>query len=226
MSHHFVPEAWREFLEGGHVSTVHIEPIPIWAGFLIAQNADLREQVADLRNQIGVLLMTQAISLHTMFQGDMDAIQAAFNQLVAVNTANKQNAQQMLAQIAALQAQLATGGDPVSMTDLSRLNDFTAQIQQASASTITTITPAVPTTPPATTAPATPDSGTTTAATGTGVAAPSDTSTAAPAVTVPDATPVPATTAPEATTVPDTTAPSTVSSWSTPVSASDTGAGA
>lgn len=224
MTPHFVPDAWREFLDGGHVRTTHIEDIPIWAGFLITQIADLRFQLDDLRDQIGVLLMTQAISLHQMFEGNLDAAKAAFAQLVAANSANKQNAQQMLTQIAALQAQIATGGDPVTATDLSQLNDFAAQIQQAAASTITT-TPTASITPPATTAPATPDSGTTTAATSTGAAAPSDTSTAAPAVTVPDATPVPDTTAPTPGTS-NVPVVGTSTSWSTPVNASDTGAGA
>ncbi|MFE3081826.1 hypothetical protein [Nocardia tengchongensis] len=188
---HFVPEAWREFLEGGHVRTDHLEPIPIWAGFLIAQNADLREQVAELHTQIGVILMTQAISLHQMFQGDMNQIQTAFTQLVAANTVAKQTAQQMLAQIATLQAKVANpDADPVTANDLSTLNDFAAQIQQAAASTITTGTTdgAPAATPPATTAPAS-----TPASTGT------DGTTAAAPAAASDGTSAPATSAPTST---------------------------
>ncbi|MEU6580655.1 hypothetical protein [Nocardia sp. NPDC046763] len=209
---HFEPEAWREFLEGGHVRKAHDGDIPIWAGFLITQ-------IADLRNTIGALLMTQAISLHTMFQGDMTQIQNAFNQLVAANTAAQQNAQKLLDQIAALQAKVTTpDADPVTSDDLAQMNALAAQIQQAAASTITTITPA-PATPPATTAPATPDSGTTTG-TDAGAASPSVTSpaTAPAAAAAPDTT-APATTAPAAPTANSSSQPFKVN-------AGDTGAGA
>jgi len=170
---HFEPDQWREFLAGGHVRTVHIEDVPIWAGFLITQ-------IADLRTQIGVLLMTQAISLHQLFQGDMTQIQAAFGQLVTANTTAKQYSQQLLTQIATLQGQLANpDGDPVTSDDLNTLNSFAAQIQQAAASTITTSTTAPPTT---TTAPAA----------GSDTATPSDTSAPAAPVTT-DTTSAPST---------------------------------
>lgn len=175
---HFEPTAWREFLLGGHVRTVHDGDIPIWAGFLITQ-------IADLQAQIGVILMTQAVSLHQMFQGDMAQVEAAFAQLVAANTAAKQNAEQLLSQIAALQARIAApDADPVTSTDLDQLNGFAAQIQQAAASTITT-TPTAPATSPASSTPVTAPASDTSAATGDTSGAAASSSTTAPAPSTP-----------------------------------------
>lgn len=193
MSHHFVPDQWHEFLEGGHVRTVHVEDVPIWAGFIITQ-------LAELHAQIGVLLMTQAVSLHQMFQGDMTAIEQAFAQLVAANTAAKTTSQQLLTQIASLQAQLAApDGDPVTSDDLTAMNSLAAQIQQAAASTITTA-PTAPTSTP--TAPATgtgSDSGAASAADSGSAAAPAATN--APAATAQAAaSSTPASSTPSATT--------------------------
>ncbi len=226
---HFDPERWLEFLEGGHVRKTHTEDIPIWAGFLVAQ-------IADLRAQIGVLLMTQAVSLHQMFQGDMGAIQAAFNQLVSANTTAKAYSQQLLAQIATLQAQVADpNGDPVTSDDLTQMNSLAAQIQQAAAATVTTST----TTPANTgaagsdtsgTASATDTTGTTAASTGDTAAAPSDGSAAAATgndstATAPT-TDAPAAAAPstDTTSVPDTTAAADPSQ-PVAIDASDSGAG-
>lgn len=145
---HFEPDEWIEFLTGGNVRHAHTEPIPAWAGFIITQ-------LGELRAQIGALQMSQAISLHDQFQGDMTKIEAAYTQLVGANTTANTYSQQLLAQIAVLQGQIADPeGDPVSSDDLAQLNTFAATIQQAAAATVTTSTTTPPTTtPPAGTAP-------------------------------------------------------------------------
>jgi hypothetical protein len=134
MNHHFVLEQFEEFLAGGNVSTTHESPIPIWAGYIIEQNARILE-----------ILMT---NIETQMLADIASLVDSNTKIVALNAAQVVQITDLQGQIAALKSQLAAGGT-VTADDLAQLDAITGQIA-ATAST-TSATAAASATAPTTT---------------------------------------------------------------------------
>jgi hypothetical protein len=123
MNRRFVLELFEEFLAGGDVSTTHDGPIPIWAGYIIEQNARILE-----------ILMT---NIETQMLADIASLVDSNTKIVALNTAQVSQITDLQGQIATLKSQIAAGGT-VTADDLARLDAITGQIAATASTTSAT----------------------------------------------------------------------------------------
>lgn len=135
---HFRIREFAEFLMGGNVATLHTGPIPIWAGFIIEQNARILE-----------ILENTVTSNESQLQADLA-------QLIAINTDVKATLADQVGQITDLQGQVAglkakLGDGSITADDLAALdsavNDLAATAASAHATSSTGATNAAPSTP-------------------------------------------------------------------------------
>lgn len=119
--HRFILEQFEEFLSGGNVAINHAGPIPIWAGFIIEQNARI---LAILENTV---------------TSNESQLQADLAQLIAINTDVKATLANQLGQITDLQGQVASlktklGDGSITADDLAALDSAVSDLAATAAS--------------------------------------------------------------------------------------------
>ncbi|MFD6357931.1 RodZ family helix-turn-helix domain-containing protein [Nocardia tengchongensis] len=134
--HRFILDQFEEFLTGGNVAAKHDGPIPIWAGYIIEQNARILE-----------ILMTD---IETQLKADIASLVDSNTKLVDYETQQVAQIADLQGQIAALKNQVANGQTPSADT-LAALDSITQQIAgtatQAHATASASATSPAPATP-------------------------------------------------------------------------------
>ncbi|MEV6449652.1 hypothetical protein [Amycolatopsis sp. NPDC051716] len=122
----FLIRDFVDFLTGGDVATVHTGPIPIWAGFIIEQNARILE-----------ILEKFMPNIEAQLKADIASLVDSNTKIVALSAAQVQQIGDLQGQVAALKSQIDAGGT-ITAEDVAALDDITAKIAATAASTADT----------------------------------------------------------------------------------------
>ncbi|MGW0052056.1 hypothetical protein [Nocardia nova] len=115
-----------EFLAGGNVATQHVGPIPIWAGFIIEQNAHLIE-----------ILENFMTSSEAQLQADIASLVDSNTKIVALAAQQSSQISDLRAKNAELQAKIENG-ETITTDDLAALHDITAKLADTASTTADT----------------------------------------------------------------------------------------